>query len=355
VDRAERTGFAVALVGHVLLFGALSLGLLTARIPKPPIADTMDVTFTDKVGLTSAAPKVATEAPAESEAPDQGAPEESAPPPPAPEPEPAPAPPKPTPPKPKPTPPKPEKPQPQKPEPKPEPKPVPKPEPKPKPEKPEPKPKPEKPKQAPPKPEKSKPEKAKPDKVKAEKAKPEKPTPDESAPSPSKAKPTPAKHAGGLPSDFLSDLPGDKAGKGKAEKAKGSRLGKDFLKGLSADKSASKSDAPRASAISPLALNGIGALIKQQVKPNYNPPSGGADSASIVTTLNITMARDGSVSSVEVVGHRGVNSANSAYVKQADDAAIRAVRRSSPLKLPPDLYDGGWENITLNFSPAQMQ
>jgi outer membrane biosynthesis protein TonB len=337
VERAERNGFAVALVGHVLLFGALSLGLLTARIPKPPIADTMDVTITDKAGLTSAAPKVATEAPAPSEAPDQGAPEESAPPPPAPKPEPRPAPAKPSPPKPKPTPPKPEpKPTPPKPEPKPEPKPA---------LKPERKPKPEKPKPTPPKPEKAKPDKTRPDKIQT----------DDSAPSKSKAKPTPAKHAAGLPSDLLSDLPGDAPGKGKAAKAKGSRLGKDFLKGLSADKSSSKSTSPRASAISPLALNGIGALIKQQVKPNYNPPSGGTDSASIVTTLNITMARDGSVSSVEVVGHRGVNDANSAYVKQADDAAIRAVRRSSPLKLPPDLYEGGWENITLNFSPAQMQ
>ncbi|HEY0269760.1 MAG TPA: cell envelope integrity protein TolA [Sphingomonas sp.] len=338
MDRAERNGFAIALAGHVLLFGALSLGLLTARIPKPPVAETMDVTFTDKAALASAAPKAATEAPAPSEAPDKGAPEESAPPPPEPEP----APPKPE--KPEPKKPEPQKPQPKpKPEPKPEPNPAPKPEPKP--EKPQPRPKPEKPKPAPAKPEKSKPEKAS----------PQKPAPDESASKPSRAKPTTAKHAAGLPSDFLSDLPGDKPGKGKAEKAKGSRLGKDFLKGLSADKSEGKSSAPRASAVSALALNGIGAMIKQQVRPNYNPPSGGTDSASIVTTLNITMARDGSVSSVEVVGHRGVNGSNSGYVKQADDAAIRAVRRSSPLKLPPDLYDGGWENITLNFSPAQMQ
>jgi outer membrane biosynthesis protein TonB len=343
MDRAERNGFAVALVGHVLLFGALSLGLLTARIPKPPIADSMDVTITDKVGLTSAAPKVATEAPAPSEAPDQGAPEESAPPPPEPEPEPSPpkpAPPKPAPPKPAPPKPKPEKPKPEKPTPpKPEPKPVPKPEPKPEPEKQQPKPKPEKPK----------PEKAKP-----EKAKPQKAAPDTSESSASKAKPTPAKHHAGLPSDFLSDLPGDAPGKGKAEKAKGSRLGKDFLKGLAPDKSPGKASAPHAAAVSQLALNGLAALIAQQVKPCYNPPTGGADSASIVTLLDIRMQRDGSVASVNIDSQSG---GNPAYNKQAGDAAKRAVLRCAPLHLPPELYDvpHGWADILFRFRPDQMQ
>jgi outer membrane biosynthesis protein TonB len=336
MDRAERSGFAVAIVGHVLLFGALSLGLLTARIPKPPLADTMDVTITDKVGLTSAAPKVATEAPAESEAPDQGAPEESAPPPPAPKPEPTSAPPKPAPPKPKPTPPKPEK-----PAPKPEPKPVPKPEPKP--EKAEPKPKPEKPKPA------------KPDKAKPDKAKPEKPTTAESAPSAAKAKPTTAKKAGGLPSDLLSDLPGDKAGKGKAEKAKGSRLGKDFLKGLSADKSDSKSTAPRASAVSAQSMNGLIALIAAKVKPCYNPPAGGADAGSITTVLSIRMNKDGSVASVTPGAQSGVTGANQAYARQMADAARRAVMRCSPITgLPAELYQGGWDDFDFRFRPEMM-
>ena len=39
-----------------VVFAALSLSLLSARIPKPPVADTMDVQLVDKVGLQSAAP-----------------------------------------------------------------------------------------------------------------------------------------------------------------------------------------------------------------------------------------------------------------------------------------------------------
>ena len=345
MERAEKQGLAVAAVGHLALFALLSLGLLSARIPKPPLADTMDVTIADMAGMQSAAPKLSAEAPKASEAPEQGKPEDSAPPPPAPAP--TPLPPEPKPPAPEPTPPKPE----------------------PAPPKPTPKPVPPKPEKAEPKPEKPKPEKPKPEKAKPEKAKPQKPVPEKSAkPAPDRAAPdrsastrstataSTSKKPPGLPSDFLKDLPKD-TGSGRTTgtaKPKGSRLGKDFLKGIGSD-AAGKADAPRAAAVSARSMAGIGALIREQVKPNYNPPTGGADAASIVSTLEITMARDGTVQNVAVVGHKGVNGTNGAYVRQADDAAIRAVRRSSPLHLPSDLYDGGWQSITLNFSGAQLQ
>jgi outer membrane biosynthesis protein TonB len=92
MDRAERAGLAVALVGHAVLLAVLSLGLLNTERPKPPMRDTMDVMLVDKVALRSAAPTPATEAPQAAEAPDKGPTEEA-----APEPAPQPAPPKPTP------------------------------------------------------------------------------------------------------------------------------------------------------------------------------------------------------------------------------------------------------------------
>jgi len=309
MERTEKRGLAIAAAGHVALFAALSLSLFSARIPKPPIADTMDVQFVKEVGLRSAAPKVATEALAPSQAPEQGPPT-PAPPPPAPAPEPKPAPPR----------------------------PAPKPEPTPKPAPPKPAPKPEKPKPEP----KPKPEKPAPEKAKAKPA-PEKP----------EAKPKPEKKQKGLPSDFLKDLPHDKAGKGK-EKPKGSRLGADFLKGISADKEG-KANAPHAATISARSLAGLAALIAAQVKPCYNPPAGGADSGQIVTLLDIEMRRDGSVASVDVAGHQGVNGNNRSYVRQMDDAARRAVLRCAPLKLPGDLYEGGWQSLTFKFDPSKMQ
>ncbi len=295
MDRAERTGVGIAAIGHVGLFVALSLSLFSARIPKPPVADPMDVQFVKDVGLTSAAPKVAEEAPAPSEAPEQGPPEDSAPPPPQPAPAPKP--------EPKPSPPR------------PEPKPTPAPQPKPKPEKPEPKPKPA----------------------------PEKP-----------AKPAPEKPAKkpGLTSDFLKDLPQDKPGKAKP---KGSRLGADFLKGLSPDKSPGKANAPHAAAVSAQSMAGLVALIAAKVKPCYNPPAGGADAGQISTVLSIRMNRDGSVASVTPGAQTGVNGSNQAYARQMADAARRAVLRCSPISgLPPELYQGGWDDFDFRFRPDQM-
>ena len=53
--------------------------------------------------------------------------------------------------------------------------------------------------------------------------------------------------------DLLKDLPSDK----KPAKPKGSLLGKDFLKGLSADKAPGKGSAPRASAVSAQSMAGL--------------------------------------------------------------------------------------------------
>src|SRR5690242_19500255 len=124
MDRSEKTGLGVAIVGHIVLFGLLSASLLWRRPPTfshPP----MDVTLSTEAALESAAP-VITQHPAQSQAPEIGPPEEAA--------ESTPAPmtrtePRPTPPQPKPAPaPKPAevaKPQPEKPQPAEKPKPAP--------------------------------------------------------------------------------------------------------------------------------------------------------------------------------------------------------------------------------------
>lgn len=91
MDRAERTGFGVAIVGHLLLFAALSLNLLKPpKLPKLD-AESIEVSLVDKVALESSAPQ-----PTPSGAPAAAEPEtaDAQTPPPAPEPkiEPTPAP-----------------------------------------------------------------------------------------------------------------------------------------------------------------------------------------------------------------------------------------------------------------------
>lgn len=87
MDRAEATGLGVAVIGHIVLFGLLSLSLI--RKPTPlPINDPVEVQLVDDLGLRSAQPKAATADPAPSFAPDIAPPASPAPASPAPSPQP---------------------------------------------------------------------------------------------------------------------------------------------------------------------------------------------------------------------------------------------------------------------------
>jgi type IV secretory pathway VirB10-like protein len=86
MDRAERTGLWVAVIGHALLFGALSVSLLSPKPKMPPANPPIAVDLVDAKSLVSAAPDAVQQAsapPAPSEA--QAEPEAATPPPPKPE------------------------------------------------------------------------------------------------------------------------------------------------------------------------------------------------------------------------------------------------------------------------------
>jgi outer membrane biosynthesis protein TonB len=99
ISRGEVGGLTLAVLGHVVLFGLLSLSYLASNPPPIP-NDPIEVTISDQVGLHSQAPVVSHEPPAALKAPEEGPPVPDTPPPqPAPDPQPAtkPAPPKPAP------------------------------------------------------------------------------------------------------------------------------------------------------------------------------------------------------------------------------------------------------------------
>lgn len=337
--RAERIGLAVAVVGHALLFGALSLGWLSAPEPAKPLPPPIDVSLVKDVALQSAAPVAAPPAP--SVAPEKGAPEDAAPPPEASEPEPAP----------KPAPPKPSPPKPVR-EPAPASRPVPeKATPKPQPEKPAPKPVP-KPKPPTPKPE---PAKAKP--TKPAKAEPKA----DVAPAPAKS--APAKTATAKPAATPAKTkPMATAGKGgdataKTARPRGSRLGDDFLKGLAdAPPKPAPAAAPSAAKIDAHALASIQAAIARQIQPCADRQSDGGipqDARQIVITFNLRLNADGSLASVpRIVRRQNVDGDNGRYVQQIADIGIAAFKGCSPLRLPAEYYAtaaGGWSNINFNW------
>ena len=305
MERAEKIGLGVATAGHVLLFGLLSVGFLATPNPLKLNSPPMDVSLVDELDLKSAAPQISTQPPPPSLAPEEGPTEDAAP---APVPEPAPAPepePTPAPPPPKPAPPK---------------KDVPKaaPKPKPAPERPAAKPKP-----TPPKP---------------------KPAAAALASAQQKAAPKPK-----------ATTPARASGQGKAEKPKGSLLGKDFLKGIDTEADAPRKAAPPpAAAIGPAQKAALDAEIRRQVKPYWKSPTG-ADVEQLRTFVDVQLSQSGAIiGTPEIFNTTGVTASNRAQVRLHQELAIRAIKLAAPFKLPPDLYDG-WKSLRISFDKRLSQ
>jgi hypothetical protein len=306
MERAEKIGLGVATAGHVLLFGLLSVGFLATPNPLKLNSPPMDVSLVDELDLKSAAPQISTQPPPPSVAPEEGPTEDAAP---APVPEPAPI---------------------------PEPEPVPAPPPKPAPPKAVPKPAPPKPAPAPPKKDvpkaapKPKPAPEKP----AQKPAPQKPRPAAAAPAPAKASQKSATKA-------KANALARPSGQGKADKPKGSLLGKDFLKGIDTE-----SDAPRKPAPSPAATMGpaqkaaLDRLISDQIYKHLKLPSG-ADVELLVAFLEVKLDRNGRViGRPEVLDVQGKTASNSPQVSIYKERAVQAVLQASPFQgLPAEYYE----------------
>lgn len=289
MERAEKIGLGVAGAGHVILFGLLSIGFLATPNPLKLKSEPVEVSLVKDVGLEATAPQ-AVEPPAQSIAPDQGAPEDAAPPAPmeaAPEPAPALAAP---------------------------PAPAPKPAPAAKP---------------------------RPPKPAAEKAS-TKPTPSKRTAAVTPRTPPAAARGSGSSADSRTTRP------------RGSRLGDDFLKGLTTEPSRSRSQTPRAAKIDARALASIKQAIERQIQPCADrqvDPGPGAN--EITTVLNLRLSKDGTLAATPtMVRQSGLSGENQRYAQRVTDLGIAAFKGCSPLRLPPEFYDtpnGGWNNINYNW------
>lgn len=287
MERAEKYGLGLAVAGHVVLFGLLSVGFLATPNPVKLEQKPIDISLVDAVALESAAPAT-TEPPASSRAPDVGPPEDA--PPPAEsvsEPEPAP--------------------------------PQPKAAPAPPPPKPAAVPKPQPPRPAP-------------------KPAPAKPVPEKkSAPAP-KAKAAPAKATG-------SDAAATKA------RPRGSLLGDDFRKSLAVSAEKGSGQTARSANVSATAVAGLGDAIARQVQPCANRiPNPGPGANLIRSRLRLRMNPDGTLSSrPTLMGQTGVNDENGRYAQRVGELAAAAIIQCAPYELPAELYKGGWEDIIINY------
>jgi hypothetical protein len=126
----------------------------------------------------------------------------------------------------------------------------------------------------------------------------------------------------------------------------GSRLGADFLKGISAGERADAG--PPAATFGPAEAASLQQAIARQLKPHWSPPQG-VDADKLVTIVRFRLDHDGSlIGNPVVVSQSGVTPSNEAQKGRHAEQAIRAVRLAAPFDLPQQFYDK-WKTINSRF------
>ena len=125
--------------------------------------------------------------------------------------------------------------------------------------------------------------------------------------------------------------------------AGGSRLGDDFLAGVSAGERTKAAGTP-AAAFGPAEQASLSQAINRQLKPKWTAPQG-ADAELLVTVLSWELNPDGSLAGTpRVVSQSGITDSNRPQAKLHAERAIRAVQLAAPFDLPPQFYDK-WKRI----------
>jgi hypothetical protein len=129
----------------------------------------------------------------------------------------------------------------------------------------------------------------------------------------------------------------------QATRSGGSRLGDDFLEGVSAGERSDSRGTPAARA-GPAEQASITAAIIRQIKPHWNAPQG-VDAEKLVTILSWELNADGSLKGrPRVVDQQGINDSNRPQAPLHAERAIRAVQLAAPFNLPEEYYDA-WKSV----------
>ena len=127
----------------------------------------------------------------------------------------------------------------------------------------------------------------------------------------------------------------------------GSRLGDDFLEGVSAGERSDSRGSPAAT-FGPAEAASLAQAIARQLKPHWSAPQG-PDVEKLVTIVRFRLDRDGSlIGSPSVVSQSGVTPTNEAQKGRHAEQAIRAIRLAAPFDLPAEFYDK-WKVVNSTF------
>ena len=92
-----------------------------------------------------------------------------------------------------------------------------------------------------------------------------------------------------------------------------------------------------------------------QIRRCYRQPRIPSAGKRIATRLRVRFSPDGTLSGIPtIIDQSGVTDDNRAFASRMAEAASLAVIRCVPVRLPAELYAGGWDEIDLTFSPAML-
>ena len=150
---------------------------------------------------------------------------------------------------------------------------------------------------------------------------------------PARVKPTPERSAARSQTDTAVPKRGTVGG---------SRVGNDFLKGVSA--TSAEHGGAAATAIGPEVRSSLSSAITHQLKPYWATPQGG-DAEKLVTVLAFDLNPDGSLRGrPRVVRQLGITDVNRAQADRHAEQAIRAVVLAAPFDLPAKYYSV-WKRV----------
>ncbi|MCG8597505.1 MAG: hypothetical protein MI785_24505 [Kiloniellales bacterium] len=92
--------------------------------------------------------------------------------------------------------------------------------------------------------------------------------------------------------------------------------------------------------------------IMQQIIPCWNPPVGAPNAEDLIVEISASLNQDGSLQRAQVVD--GVRIGRDRFYRAAAEAALRAVKRCTPLQRLPVRKYSEWRQMTLVFDPSEM-
>ena len=93
----------------------------------------------------------------------------------------------------------------------------------------------------------------------------------------------------------------------------------------------------------------------EQIRTCYRSPKLNRAARQIVTVLRVRYTTEGFLATKPVlIRQSGGTEDNMIFAGQMTRAAMAAVERCAPLRLPSELYKGGWDEFDLTFSPRGL-